>query len=44
MAMIIKRDVVTCRETQVDNDKFHNKFMVSLGMGVSQLNVQSNSK
>lgn len=44
MALIIQRDVVTCRETQVDNDKFHNKFMESLDVGVSQLNEQSESK
>lgn len=26
---------VTCREVQVDNDRFPNKFMVSLDVGVS---------
>lgn len=32
MALTIKGNVVTCRETQVDNDKFHYKFMVSLAV------------
>lgn len=43
-AIIISGDVVTCKETQVDNDKFCNKFMVSLDVSANQLNEQSNSK
>lgn len=30
MVMVIQGDVVTYRETQVDNDKFYNKFIVTL--------------
>lgn len=36
--------LVTCSETQDDNDKFYSKFMVSLDVDVSQLNEQSNYK